>query len=338
MRPTRVMIIIVSTNDGRWLEGCITSLAPAMEEEWDVVVVDNVCRDGTRQVCDAAPMPITLITTKQRRGFAACNNIALLRAIEEKYQYAFLVNPDTVLHQDAVRQLVGFLEACPEYGIAGSMQFCYGDGSWTAWNPWTTETVKHARSLGATVINGVSHTWIDHYYVQGAALMLRLDLVPRIGLLDPLYVTFYEETDLCRRCLLAGSKVGLVFDSMVQHYGGGNWRGDSLRRRERDLLFLRNQLFFYLSCEASGVGVARTLFGLVRRHYRALRYGSEDVVLNWTAYPQILGAFLKDSRYLSRLARRNRLVREGRALPRDLWSIGPSHARERSSSVFKERG
>lgn len=322
MKPTRVMIIVVSTNDGRWLAPCLRSLAKTSREQCQVVVVANDCLDSTREVCERASLPITLLHTERRQGFAACNNIALSQAIERDVAYAFLLNPDTLVHAQAVQNSIDFLDSHPDYGIVGSLQFAYEDDLWVDWNAWSRETVAHASELGKYPVEGDCHTWLDHYYVQGAAMMLRLSLVPRIGMLDPVYGTFYEETDLCRRCLLAGLKVAILFDSKVRHFGGGNWRVDENRRRERDLLFLRNQFVYYLSAEQSAASVTRTAWRLLCRQYRAMRHGCEDVTLPWWRYPQVIADFARNIPQVFQLAWRNRLIRSGQPLPRRLWSIG----------------
>ena len=243
----RVLVVIVSSDDAHWLSECLHALASAKGMQFDVVVVANACSDHTVEVCQSAKQQVRLIRTATRMGFAEANNIAIYQAITAGYEFVFLLNPDTRVASDAVDRLVTFLGMHPEYAILGSLQFEYGDDTWTRWNTWSRDTVGHARDLGAVPKTEVHGTCLDHFYVQGAALMFRLRLVPQVGLLDTFYGTFYEETDLCRRCRLAGFRVGILFDSRVQHFGGGNWKQSRKSRDTRCRQYLRNQFFYYIS-------------------------------------------------------------------------------------------
>jgi len=110
MSTSKVLVSIVSTNDGPWLTSCFDSLA-AIRDQVDVVVVANNCDDNTEEICAAAPLDITVLRTDTRLGFAACNNLSLHVALQEGYEYAFLLNPDTRIQPDTVQSLVQFMRS-----------------------------------------------------------------------------------------------------------------------------------------------------------------------------------------------------------------------------------
>jgi len=316
-----VLVSIVSTSDALWLGVCLKAL-DQVSTKIDVVVVANDCDDNTDEVCTQASIDVTLLKTEKRLGFAACNNLCLTNALNGGYEYAFLLNPDTKAHPQAIDALVRFMNSHPEYGIVGSIQIEYGDETWSQQNEWSRQTLGHAATLGEHQQSDCTFTWMDHSYVQGAALMMRLDLVKRIGLLDPVYRTFYEETDLCRRCLLASQGVAILFDSMVQHYGGGNWKASLKRHYERDRLFLRNQFLYYLSGEDSRRVMALAALRLFSRQMKTLWFHQEDVILPWWQYPVVLWSAMFRLNDVFRLYRRNEMIRSGAILPEDLWQIG----------------
>ena len=191
-----VLVVIVSSDDGRWLPACFSALAGAPDQRFDVLVVLNACTDDSEAVCLAASRPVRSVRLNRRCGFAEANNIGIREALAAGYRYVFLLNPDTQVHPDAIAHLRGFLDAHTDHGVAGCFQTPYDEPSWDVPNRWTAETLADAARMGHTPRTAGEWRIDDHYYVQGSSLMLRVGLVPRIGMLDPLYGTFYEETDL----------------------------------------------------------------------------------------------------------------------------------------------
>ncbi|MEM3390319.1 MAG: glycosyltransferase family 2 protein [Thermoproteota archaeon] len=61
----------------------------------------------------------------------------------------------------------------------------------------------------------------ETFYAQGAAIVVRRKVINEIGLFEPSYFIYYEETDLCWRIWLAGYRVVVIPEAVVYHYGGG---------------------------------------------------------------------------------------------------------------------
>jgi len=301
----RVLVVIVSTNDGHWLTPCLKALSASTFRPAMVLVVENGCTDDTRCIAERTNDVVRIIKTPKRLGFASCNNLALRLAVENGYDYVYMLNPDTIVHNSAIEKLVGFLEQSPNYGVAGSLQFEYDAADWETLNTWSRITLEEAAGLGSypRVYNGVRV--LDHYYVQGSALLMRSRLIEKIGMLDPVYRTFYEETDFCRRCRLSGHGVGLVMDSKVKHVGGGNWKRTPRQHRERDFLYLRNQFIYFLSLPQSENETLHAAVRLIYSQLRIIHQKLDSVALPLWRYPSVLLAVLARVREIAWLRKRN---------------------------------
>ena len=65
-----VAIIIVSTNEAKWLEPCLSTVfAHAGDAKLDVVVVDNGSTDGTRELVESR-FPDARVVDSENKGFA----------------------------------------------------------------------------------------------------------------------------------------------------------------------------------------------------------------------------------------------------------------------------
>ena len=107
--PMDVSIIIVNWNTRLLVDRCLCSIEAGVGGlAAQVLVVDNGSTDGSAElVVDRFPQ-VELLRNQENVGFARANNQAYGRA---QGQYVLLLNPDTELRVEAVKQMVRFLDA-----------------------------------------------------------------------------------------------------------------------------------------------------------------------------------------------------------------------------------
>ena len=111
-----VSIVIVNWNTRELLLDCLASVRQTTAGcRVEVIVVDNGSSDGSPQAVRKQFPQVTLIENAENRGFAQANNQALTRATG---RYLLLLNSDTRLTEDALKNMVAFMEKTPQAGIA----------------------------------------------------------------------------------------------------------------------------------------------------------------------------------------------------------------------------
>jgi GT2 family glycosyltransferase len=146
-----------------------------------------------------------------------------------KPDYVYILNSDAFPAKDAIRRLMDHLEATPKAGFAGSyIHGEEGDPHVTAFRfPSLWSELEGAARFGPIsralrkhiVPVGIPQTTQRVDWLAGASLMMRQDVLDRIGLFDETFFLYFEETDLCRRAYLAGFETHYVRDSHVAHIG-----------------------------------------------------------------------------------------------------------------------
>ncbi len=115
--PVDVSVVIVTYNVRGFLEQALRSVERASAglavETW---VVDNDSADGSAEMVREQFPDVRLVANEENVGFAVANNQALREAAG---RYVLVLNPDTILQEDTLRQLVAFMDAHPEAGAAG---------------------------------------------------------------------------------------------------------------------------------------------------------------------------------------------------------------------------
>jgi GT2 family glycosyltransferase len=223
----KVLVSVVNTANRDMLRDCLVCLETSVQRgEADVYVVDNASDDGSAEMVASHFPWAHLVRNERRLGFSANHNQVIGRH-GAGYDYALVLNEDTVFPADLLPHLVAFAERHPQAGIVAP-RVVGGDGA-LQYTCLKTPTVAN-EILRAMPRFGRRRPWIaypdaDHYrptkagWVNGCCMLLRMRMVREIGSLDDAYFIFYEEVDLARRAAAAGWEAWLCPDVELIHHG-----------------------------------------------------------------------------------------------------------------------
>ena len=240
MKPV-LSIVIVSFNTRQLLKECLDSVYASLAESTlvsEVIIVDNASRDGSAAAVRERFPQVRLIANEDNRGFAAANNQALKTigyGIGDTYpsspKYAMLLNPDTIVGENALTTLVRFMDANPEAGACGA-RLLHSDGSFQhsafafptlfqifldffSINYRLTDSRLNGRYPRRLYQAGKPFP-IDH--PLGAALMVRREAIEQVGLLNERFFIYCEEIDWCLRIKAAGWSTWCVPEAQIVHH------------------------------------------------------------------------------------------------------------------------
>ena len=235
-----VLVVIVNYRTGKLTTDALRSLASEARARGDVtaVVVDGnsgddsvatlaeaIAREGWQSWVELRPLDVN-------GGFAYGNNAGIEPALKSGLapDWVLLLNPDTVLRPGAVTFLVDFMAAHPRVGIAGSrLENPDGTPQYSAFR-FHHPFAEFEAAVRCRPASWLLRRWLLNppiadqphrtQWVTGASMMVRRQVFDQIGLLDPAYFLYYEETDFCLRAARAGWECWYVPDSRVVHLVG----------------------------------------------------------------------------------------------------------------------
>ena len=113
-----VSVIIVNYHSAQMVIDCIRSIFEKnVKASYEIIVVDNASGDGSVELLrEAFGSRIKVIASDVNLGFGKANNLGAQHA---EGDYLFLLNPDTLLVNDAISVLVDYLKENPDVGVAG---------------------------------------------------------------------------------------------------------------------------------------------------------------------------------------------------------------------------
>lgn len=283
----KLSVIIVNYNVKYYLDQCIRSVLRAFEEmntPAEIIVVDNHSADGSVDYLEQRypqklfPM-VRFVRSAHNLGFARANNIAIRQS---RGEYVLLLNPDTIVGEDALKASVDFMDAHEDAGAVGvRMLGAQGRRAMESRRGLPTPMVSFFKMLG------FCNRWPHHrlfgkYYmgylpwdepsqievVSGAYCMLRRKALDEVGLLDEDFFMYGEDIDLSYR-VLKGGYHNYYLPVDILHYKGESTQKSSFRYvhvfYEAMLIFFRKHysgMTFLLSLPIKTAIYAKALMAL----------------------------------------------------------------------------
>jgi len=215
----KVYVVIVNWNRPEDTIECIKSVKNLSYPNFEIILVDNGSKDNSIETIKEIYKDINSIENKKNLGFAEGNNVGIRFALNNDAEYIWLLNNDTIVHQDALTAMVDVGERIPESGILGSKIYYYDKPDFI-WFAGATIDWKRAVSLHT----GINQKDCPQYGVlsevdriTGCSMVVKRELCERIGLMDEKLFLYVEEVDWCVRARNAGYKIFYVPDSKVYH-------------------------------------------------------------------------------------------------------------------------
>jgi len=228
----RLSIVTVNTNEWHVLEKCLTSVFDETRNiEFETIVVDNASNDGSRDLIRLKFPQVKVISTASNLGFAAANNCGIRRA---RGKYVLLLNPDTEIHGGAINRCLEYMDQRTSVGLLGCKLILPGGKIQesvrsfpTVWNVFCESTFLYLLFPKNEWIAKYHMTFFDYEsnrvvdWVCGAFLLIRREVIEKIGLLDEQFYMYTEEVDYCYRAKRAGYLTCFFPTASVYHFWGG---------------------------------------------------------------------------------------------------------------------
>ena len=215
-----LVVIIVNWNTEGLIRDCLNTLIPEIKDlNNEIWVVDNNSSDNSVDMLQREFPQVQLVRNTENVGFARANN-QILNTI--KGQYYLLLNTDTIVPEGSIRQLVAFMENNPHAGAVGPKLKNSLDVVERPLKPLPSipGELRYCLSLHFFPFNALFNfifsfrraRWeeitqpAESPVLSAACLIVRGEVVERIGGLSEEYFLFCEENDFFNRMRETGFK------------------------------------------------------------------------------------------------------------------------------------
>ena len=185
---------------------CLASLRESEFRPSVILVYDNGSEDGSAERLKADFPEIQLVTGGRNYGFSEGNNRAAKILLDAGMELVWILNNDTKVPPDCLGRLVQTLQEDPGLGAASakiwfmdeSRPFYYAGASF---HPWTfNSTFRGLREKDAGQYDRPEDTEI----FSGCCMLIRAEVLRRIGLFNKAFFIYIEDIEWSVRALEAG--------------------------------------------------------------------------------------------------------------------------------------
>lgn len=204
----RILVIVVTFNAMHWIDRCLGSLQES-EVKPDVLVIDNCSLDGSDDYIEERYPGARLIRNTTNAGFGAANNVGMKIAVEEGYDYVYLLNQDAWIGKDTLGIMLDAFEKTKRYGVLSPVQLNAG-GKMDA--QFAKKCKKHLHRQD--IVSRVPFVMAAHWMISRKALLT-------VGGFSPAFDMYGEDDNWIDRAHYFGFEAGVVNAASAVHDRGG---------------------------------------------------------------------------------------------------------------------
>lgn len=244
-------IVIVSWNVREKLRENLRAIyKSAGDFSFEIIIVDNNSKDKTAEMIKKDFPQASLIINKENLGFSKANNQAFKIA---KGDFILMLNPDMLVRADTLKNILGWMKANPQAGIA-SCKLINDKG----------EVIKHVRRFPRLSDQLAIILKLPHFFpnllkkyiredfnyekearvdsVRGGFMLIRKDVIEKIGMLDERFFIWFEEVDFCKRLKNSGGEVWYTPVATCVDYIGQSFKRVETMKKQ---LYFRDSMLKY---------------------------------------------------------------------------------------------
>lgn len=268
-----VSVIIVNYNTAQITKNTIASLFEKTEGlEYEVIVVDNASSDNSKQLlAESFGNRINYLQLNNNIGFGRANNVGLEIA---KGRNVFLLNPDILLINNAVKILSDFVDSTPNCGVCGGNLYdenkmpAYSFGR-MLYSPWfeLNRVLLYIPLLirfGKNIVFNHSKKVLKVAHIVGADMMFNGKILKQLGGFDSDFFMYCEETELCYRVKKLGFHCYSVPAAEIIHLEGKSFTVSE----NREIRYLEGRETYYKKTSTLNGYMLANKFNLIALNMR----------------------------------------------------------------------
>ena len=216
--------------------------------DYEIIVADNNSKDDENLQKLIDDETIKVVKLDDNYGFGKANNAGVKECTGE---YIFLLNPDTICHDNSIKKLLDCLKADQTIGVISPNLINseskpthsfrrVGDGILTELN-FALFGLPYKILYGSDFEFNHSDKQLEVAYSCGAAMMMKKEIFEKVDGFDDTFFMYYEDQDLCNRIKKTGLRIVNEPKAIIQHLEGTSIHLNS--KRETFIIQSRKKYF-----------------------------------------------------------------------------------------------
>ncbi len=225
----KLSIIITHHKTPELLDLCLKSIKETVDNiNYEMIVVDSEFKEKTKELIEEKYPEIKFIPFEKNLGYSKIVNAGIR---EVKGDFVLILNADIIVLPNTILEMIKFIEGNPEIGILAPQLLDFtGNIQISSFNQPTIKAVLARRTFFGKFNKGKKalenfllgdwdrKTTREVSWVQGSAILARMEAVKKVGLFDEKFFMYFEDADWCRRFWENNYKVIYYPNAKMVHY------------------------------------------------------------------------------------------------------------------------
>ena len=215
----QVLIVLLNWNSADETIAAVQSLRRMEYRKYRVLIVDNASQDDS--IARLRPLvseDLDLLESPINTGYTGGCNQGMKRALELEVDYVWLLNNDAVVEPNTLSSLVSLAESEPSVGLVTPRIASLDEDRLTfAGGIISIERRLYNETHDPEVAREWSLRYPESGLVIGTAMLIRTELIRKIGMLDNRFFAYFEDIDYSARSAQAGFRNVVDANSVVRH-------------------------------------------------------------------------------------------------------------------------
>ena len=217
----KASIVIVNHNGADDTLECLDSLSKIDYPDYEIILADNASSDASfilNKIHKNFPA-VKILALPRNLGFAGGNNAGIKAALDGGARCVLLLNNDTTVASDFLNQMVKAAESDKKIGVVGAKIYYFAEKTRIWYNGGVFSWINGGCHIqdGAIDENPDDKEIINTEYATGCALLIKREVIEKIGLLCEDFFMYYEDIEWCLRGGEAGYKTVVAPAAHIWH-------------------------------------------------------------------------------------------------------------------------
>lgn len=215
------LIILLNYNNWKDTVECIQSLNKSEVDDCNILIIENCSRDNSIIKLKELVPGVKIIQNEKNLGFTGGNNVGIKYALGNKFEYAIILNNDTVIEsKESIKTLIEEMDRNPDVTLGTGRIFYYPDKNKVWYDggrliKWRGMAVHNNFRKNINEIKLVdTRVYVD--FISGCFMCIRLKDLHKLGYMDENFFLYLDDIEYSARAVK--KKLKLMFFPQVEIY------------------------------------------------------------------------------------------------------------------------
>jgi GT2 family glycosyltransferase len=219
MKSTQPFVSIIILNYNQLKVTCefIESAQSLTYPRYEIIMIDNASTEDPSAYIKKHYPKVKMIRNTMNLGFTGGNNVGIRAG---KGDYFLIINNDTEVVPDLLERMLEPFAADPKIGVVSPKIRYYSHptiiqyAGFTEVNPFTGRNKPIGGNMKDDGQFDIPRTTA---YAHGAAMMVKREVIEKVGMLPDIFFIYYEELDWSAHIRRAGYKIFYQPSALIYH-------------------------------------------------------------------------------------------------------------------------